>query len=165
MKISAHNLIKSYRGTPVVNGISLEVSEGEVVGLLGPNGAGKTTTFYMMVGLVRPNSGKVLLDGEDITRRPMYRRARAGISYLPQEASVFRNLTVEENLCSCYKRNEFPARDEKNVSSNLWKTYGSSTSAIHSEGCSLAESVGALRSPVRLPPTRNLFCSMNRSRG
>ncbi len=82
----------------MVNGISLEVAEGEVVGLLGPNGAGKTTTFYMIVGLVRPNSGQVLLDAQDITRRAMYRRARSGISYLPQEASIFRNLTVEENL-------------------------------------------------------------------
>ncbi len=96
------NLVKTYRSNNtnknVVDGISLEVKQGEVVGLLGPNGAGKTTTFYMIVGLVRPNSGHVLLDGEDISRKPMYLRARAGISYLPQEASVFRNLTVEENL-------------------------------------------------------------------
>ena len=82
----------------VVDGVSLEVEQGEVVGLLGPNGAGKTTTFYMIVGLVKPNRGTVLLDGDDITRQPMYKRARAGISYLPQETSVFRNLTVEENL-------------------------------------------------------------------
>lgn len=96
--IHTNELVKKYRGKEVVNGISLEVEQGEVVGLLGPNGAGKTTTFYMIVGLVKPNSGTVLLDGDDITRQPMYRRARAGISYLPQEASVFRNLTVEENL-------------------------------------------------------------------
>jgi lipopolysaccharide export system ATP-binding protein len=88
-----------YRGDRrVVNGVSLEVAEGEVVGLLGPNGAGKTTIFYMIVGLVKPNAGKVMLDNDDITRQPMYQRARAGISYLPQEQSVFRNLTVEENL-------------------------------------------------------------------
>ena len=98
MKITTHNLIKSYRGRRVVNGISIEVGEGEIVGLLGPNGAGKTTTFYMIVGLVKPQSGQVLLDAQDISRQPMYRRARAGISYLPQEASIFRNLTVEENL-------------------------------------------------------------------
>ena len=102
MEIVTENLVKSYRANNttknVVDGISLEVRQGEVVGLLGPNGAGKTTTFYMIVGLVRPNSGQVRLDGEDITRKPMYLRARAGISYLPQEASVFRNLTVEENL-------------------------------------------------------------------
>jgi lipopolysaccharide export system ATP-binding protein len=98
MKISTNNLVKFYRQKAVVNGISLEVEQGEVVGLLGPNGAGKTTTFYMVVGLIKPNSGRVHLDDQDITRLPMYRRARAGISYLPQEASVFRNLTVEENL-------------------------------------------------------------------
>ena len=100
MEINTVNLVKKYRGKsrPVVNSISLNVKQGEVVGLLGPNGAGKTTTFYMIVGLVRPNGGKVMLDNEDITRLPMYQRARKGISYLPQEASVFRNLTVEENL-------------------------------------------------------------------
>ncbi len=98
MKISTENLVKKYRGRSVVDGISLEVQQGEVVGLLGPNGAGKTTTFYMIVGLVKPFSGCVRLEEQDITRLPMYRRARAGISYLPQEPSVFRNLTVEENL-------------------------------------------------------------------
>ena len=98
MKISTENLVKRYRNRNVVDGISLEVEQGEVVGLLGPNGAGKTTTFYMVVGLVKPNSGCVRMDNQDITRLPMYKRARAGISYLPQEASVFRNLTVEENI-------------------------------------------------------------------
>ena len=100
MEINTVNLVKRYRGKsrPVVNGISLEVKQSEVVGLLGPNGAGKTTTFYMIVGLVKPNAGTVLLDNRDITRLPMYKRAKAGISYLPQEASVFRNLTVEDNL-------------------------------------------------------------------
>ncbi len=99
MKIAATDLVKIYKGDRrVVNGVSLGVEEGEIVGLLGPNGAGKTTTFYMIVGLVKPNAGKVTLDSEDITRQPMYQRARAGISYLPQETSVFRNLTVEENL-------------------------------------------------------------------
>jgi lipopolysaccharide export system ATP-binding protein len=98
MKISTDGLVKVYRGRKVVNGVSLEVEQGEVVGLLGPNGAGKTTMFYMIVGLVKPNQGRVRLDARDITRLPMYRRARAGISYLPQEPSVFRNLTVEENL-------------------------------------------------------------------
>lgn len=98
MEIAAHNLVKTYRGRAVVNGVSLEMRRGEIVGLLGPNGAGKTTTFYMIVGLVRPQSGRVLLDGADITRMPMYRRARAGIGYLAQEASVFRELTVADNL-------------------------------------------------------------------
>jgi lipopolysaccharide export system ATP-binding protein len=98
MRISTIELEKYYRGRCVVDHISLHVDQGEVVGLLGPNGAGKTTTFYMIVGLVKPNAGQVFLDDQDITRLPMYRRARAGIAYLPQEASVFRNLTVEENL-------------------------------------------------------------------
>ncbi len=96
--LEAKKLEKSYRGRNVVRGISLQVRHGEVVGLLGPNGAGKTTTFYMVVGLVRPDRGRVLLDGTDITKMPMYQRARKGIGYLPQEPSVFRKLTVEENL-------------------------------------------------------------------
>jgi lipopolysaccharide export system ATP-binding protein len=98
LKLQAADLSKSYRGRKVVNDVSLEISQGEVVGLLGPNGAGKTTTFYILVGLTRPDYGRVLLDGEDITDLPMYLRARSGISYLPQEPSVFRKLTVEENL-------------------------------------------------------------------
>jgi len=98
LKFQATELSKSYRGRKVVNDVSLEVQQGEVVGLLGPNGAGKTTTFYILVGLARPDSGQVLLDGEDITDLPMYLRARNGISYLPQEPSVFRQLTVDKNL-------------------------------------------------------------------
>src|ERR1700691_2305077 len=98
LKLQAVNLSKSYRGRKVVNNVSLEIRQGEVVGLLGPNGAGKTTTFYILVGLARPDYGRVLLDDEDITDLPMYLRARGGISYLPQEPSVFRKMTVEENL-------------------------------------------------------------------
>jgi lipopolysaccharide export system ATP-binding protein len=98
VEIATQELIKTYRGRKVVNGVSLEMKRGEIVGLLGPNGAGKTTTFYMIVGLIRPNRGRVLLDGVEITSMPMYRRARAGIGYLPQEPSVFRELTVAENL-------------------------------------------------------------------
>jgi lipopolysaccharide export system ATP-binding protein len=97
-KLQAVDLCKSYRGRKVVDALDLEVGQGEVVGLLGPNGAGKTTTFYILIGLARPDSGHVLLDGEDITDLPMYLRARSGISYLPQEPSAFRQLTVEENL-------------------------------------------------------------------
>jgi lipopolysaccharide export system ATP-binding protein len=98
-KLSAEDIGKSYKGRRVVNGVSVDVSQGEVVGLLGPNGAGKTTSFYIIVGLIAPESGRVLADGEDITRVPMYMRARQyGISYLPQEPSVFRKLTVEENI-------------------------------------------------------------------
>lgn len=97
-KLQAAELRKAYRGRTVVDNVTLEIRQGEVVGLLGPNGAGKTTTFYILVGLARPDFGRVLLDGEDISDLPMYLRARSGISYLPQEPSVFRKLTVEENL-------------------------------------------------------------------
>jgi lipopolysaccharide export system ATP-binding protein len=97
-KLSVENLVKMYRGRNVVDGVSLSIEQGEIVGLLGPNGAGKTTTFYMVVGLVHPKSGTVKLDGADITYLPMYKRARLGIGYLAQEASVFRKLTVEENI-------------------------------------------------------------------
>jgi lipopolysaccharide export system ATP-binding protein len=96
--LKTENLIKAYRGRRVVNEVSLGIGQGEVVGLLGPNGAGKTTTFYIIVGLTPPDSGQVFLDGNDITRLPMFLRARRGISYLPQEPSVFRKLTVEENI-------------------------------------------------------------------
>jgi lipopolysaccharide export system ATP-binding protein len=98
LKFQAVEINKAYRGRKVVNDVSLEIQQGEVIGLLGPNGAGKTTTFYIMVGLAQPDSGRVLLDGEDVTDLPMYLRARNGISYLPQEPSVFRQLTVEQNL-------------------------------------------------------------------
>jgi len=98
LKLQAVDLSKSYRGRRVVDDVELEIGQGEVVGLLGPNGAGKTTTFYILVGLTRPDSGRVLLNGDEITDLPMYLRARSGISYLPQEPSVFRQLTGEENL-------------------------------------------------------------------
>ena len=97
-KLQGLDLSKSYRGRKVVDNVEIEIGQGEVVGLLGPNGAGKTTTFYMIVGLARPDSGRVVLDGAEITDLPMYLRARSGISYLPQEPSVFRQLTSEQNL-------------------------------------------------------------------
>ena len=98
MRIHAQGLRKVYKGRTVVDGVDFEISQGEIVGLLGPNGAGKTTTFYMTTGLVRPSGGKVFFDDIEVTRLPMYKRARAGVGYLPQEASVFRKITVEENL-------------------------------------------------------------------
>ena len=98
MKITAENLQKRYKGRTVVRGVSFSVSTGEIVGLLGPNGAGKTTSFYMTVGLVKPNGGKVSLDDQDITKWPMYKRARFGVGYLPQETSVFRKLSVRDNI-------------------------------------------------------------------
>ncbi len=94
----AENLGKTFKGRPVVRGVSMSVKRGEVVGLLGPNGAGKTTCFYMVTGLVEPDAGHITLDGHDVTKLPMYRRARLGVGYLPQEASIFRGLTVEQNL-------------------------------------------------------------------
>jgi lipopolysaccharide export system ATP-binding protein len=98
MILRAENLVKQYKRRKVVNKVSLEVHQGEIVGLLGPNGAGKTTTFYMVVGLIKPDEGKVFLDDKDISKQPMFKRARQGVGYLPQEASVFRNLTVEDNI-------------------------------------------------------------------
>ncbi|MFM7357698.1 MAG: LPS export ABC transporter ATP-binding protein [Sediminibacterium sp.] len=97
-RIHTYGLVKRYKGRTVVNQVSVEVKQGEIVGLLGPNGAGKTTTFYMVVGLIKPDAGSVMLDQEDITRLPMYKRAQMGIGYLPQEASVFRKLSVEDNI-------------------------------------------------------------------
>jgi len=118
-KLSTDEIGKSYKGRQVVRGVSLEISQGEVVGLLGPNGAGKTTSFYMIVGLVAPDTGRILADGKEITRVPMYLRARQfGISYLPQEPSVFRKLTVEENILAVLEVQSLPsevrrARTEK----------------------------------------------------
>jgi lipopolysaccharide export system ATP-binding protein len=100
MILRAENLVKKYRSRTVVNHVSLEVKQGEIVGLLGPNGAGKTTSFYMIVGLIKPNDGQVFLEEIDITKEPMYRRAQKGIGYLPQEASVFRRMSVEDNIKS-----------------------------------------------------------------
>lgn len=119
MEINARDLVKSYRKRKVVDGMSLDVRQGEVVGLLGPNGAGKTTTFYMIVGLVRPESGQVLLDGADVTRLPMYRRARAGIGYLPQEPSVFRNLSVQENIELVLQIQNFSSAQQKERTEQL----------------------------------------------
>ena len=98
MKLSTDNLVKIYKNRRVVNGVSVEVNQGEIVGLLGPNGAGKTTSFYQIVGFIQPDEGRVYLDDKDITNVPMYKRAELGIGYLPQEVSVFRKLTVEDNL-------------------------------------------------------------------
>lgn len=100
MKLKSENIVKYYGDKKVVKGVSLEVNKGEIVGLLGPNGAGKTTSFYMIVGLIKPNEGRVFLDGNDISSMPMYKRAQLGIGYLAQEASVFRRMTVEDNLLS-----------------------------------------------------------------
>src|SRR5689334_24227000 len=96
--LRSENLYKLYKSRTVVNNVSIEVKQGEIVGLLGPNGAGKTTTFYMTVGLIKPDEGKVFINDQDITKLPMYKRAQMGIGYLPQEASIFRKLSVEDNI-------------------------------------------------------------------
>src|SRR5215218_5147105 len=106
-------LTKSYSGRTVVRGVSIDVASGEIVGLLGPNGAGKTTTFYMTVGLTAPDSGRVVLDGEDVTDAPMYVRARKGIGYLPQEPSIFRGLTVEQNLLAILETMKLDAKTRR----------------------------------------------------
>ncbi len=98
MILRSENLVKKYKNRTVANNVSVQVQQGEIVGLLGPNGAGKTTSFYMIVGMVKPNSGKIFLDDRDITNEPMYKRAQLGVGYLPQEASVFRKLSIEDNL-------------------------------------------------------------------
>lgn len=113
MILRADNLIKKYKKRTVVNNVSVHVEQGEIVGLLGPNGAGKTTSFYMIVGLIKPNEGKIFLDQEDITTLPMYQRAKRGIGYLAQEASVFRKLTVEENIMAPLEMREMSKKDRR----------------------------------------------------
>jgi lipopolysaccharide export system ATP-binding protein len=123
-KLQALALNKSYRGRKVVDEVNLELCQGEVVGLLGPNGAGKTTTFYIIVGLIAQESGRVIFNGEDITGLPMYQRARSGISYLPQEPSVFRKLTVEENLRSISETLGITSEDQAALVTGLLKEFG-----------------------------------------
>ena len=118
MILRAENLMKSYSGKKVVKDVSLQLKQGEIVGLLGPNGAGKTTSFYMIVGLIKPNSGKIYLNDENITKFPMYKRAQSGIGYLAQEASVFRKMTVENNIqqiASLLQKANGKKQEEKNV--------------------------------------------------
>lgn len=111
--LRSENLVKIYKKRTVVNKASIQVSKGEIVGLLGPNGAGKTTTFYMITGMIKPESGKVFLDDNDITQVPMYKRARMGIGYLPQEASIFRRLSVEDNLLAVLEMTKLDAKQRK----------------------------------------------------
>ncbi|MBO6516507.1 MAG: LPS export ABC transporter ATP-binding protein [Bacteroidia bacterium] len=113
MILRAENLVKQYKRRKVVNEVSLQVKQGEIVGLLGPNGAGKTTTFYMVVGLVKPDEGRVYLDDGEITKKAMYQRARLGVGYLPQEASVFRNLTVEDNIKAVLELTKMNKHDQQ----------------------------------------------------
>ena len=117
--LDVKNLTKNFGGLTAVGDVTLELNDGELVGLIGPNGAGKTTTFYMITGIVKPNNGRVLYNGEDITNFPMYKRARLGLGYLPQEASVFRNLTVEENIVSVLEMRGIPKKERIETMNNL----------------------------------------------
>ena len=124
MQLRAEKIEKKYKGRKVVKEISLEVSQGEIVGLLGPNGAGKTTSFYMIVGLIKPNNGNIYLDNQDITKFPMYRRAQQGIGYLAQEASVFRKLSVEDNILSVLQMTDLNKAAQKEKMESLIEEFG-----------------------------------------
>jgi len=124
MKLYTQNLVKKYRNRTVVDHVSIEVEQGEIVGLLGPNGAGKTTSFYMIVGLIRPREGRIFLDDEEITTLPVYKRARKGIGYLAQEASVFRNLSVEDNLRAVLEMSEFSKQEQATRVESLLNEFG-----------------------------------------
>lgn len=123
ISLRAEDLVKRYKGRTVVNRVSVQVAQGEVVGLLGPNGAGKTTTFYMCVGLVKPNEGRVYLGDEEITKLPMYKRARKGLGYLAQEASVFRKLSVEDNILAVLQMTKLSVREQKERTEELLEEF------------------------------------------
>jgi lipopolysaccharide export system ATP-binding protein len=124
MLLHTEGLKKVYDGRAVVNGVDIEVKAGEIVGLLGPNGAGKTTTFYMIVGLVRPNGGKVIFDGNDATEQPMFKRARLGMGYLPQEESIFRRLTVRENILAVMETQNYTKKEREEQCQQLMEKFG-----------------------------------------
>ena len=124
MKLRSENIVKIYGRKEVVKAVSIEVNKGEIVGLLGPNGAGKTTSFYMIVGLIKPNSGKVFFDGNDISNLPMYKRAQLGIGYLSQEASIFRKMTVEDNLLSVLEMTDLSKSEQKQKCEDLLNEFG-----------------------------------------
>ncbi len=124
MILRADNLVKKYNSRTVVNGVSIQVEQGEIVGLLGPNGAGKTTSFYMIVGLVKPYSGKIFLDRKEITKEPMYRRAKMGVGYLAQEASVFRQLSVEDNIKAVLEFTKFSKQEQRERLEKLLSEFG-----------------------------------------
>ncbi len=124
MFLRTENLVKKYKQRTVVNDVSVKVEQGEIVGLLGPNGAGKTTTFYMTVGLIRPNSGKIFLEDVDITKEPMYKRAKRGIGYLAQEASIFRKLSVEDNIKAVLEFTKLNKLQQRNKLESLLNEFG-----------------------------------------
>lgn len=124
MKLHCHNIVKKYGSRTVVKGVSIDVEQGEIVGLLGPNGAGKTTSFYMITGLIKPNEGHIYLDDEDITELPMYRRAQKGLGYLAQEASVFRKMTVENNIMSVMEFSKYTRAQRRERLESLIEEFG-----------------------------------------
>ncbi|MEA3463253.1 MAG: LPS export ABC transporter ATP-binding protein [Bacteroidota bacterium] len=124
MKLHTHNLVKKYKNRRVVDEVSVSVEQGEIVGLLGPNGAGKTTTFYMIVGLISPNEGNIMLNEDDITKEPVYKRARMGIGYLAQEASVFRKLSVEDNIRAVLEMSEMSREEQQERVESLIVEFG-----------------------------------------
>lgn len=124
MKLHTQNLVKKYKNRRVVDEVSVSVEQGEIVGLLGPNGAGKTTTFYMIVGLITPNEGTILLNDQDITKEPVYKRARMGIGYLAQEASVFRKLSVEDNIRAVLEMSEMSREEQRERTESLLSEFG-----------------------------------------
>lgn len=124
MILRSENLVKKYKSRTVANNVSVQVEQGEIVGLLGPNGAGKTTSFYMIVGMVKPNSGRIFLDDLDITKEPMYRRAQLGVGYLPQEASVFRKLSIEDNLRAVLEMTKLSKKDQEHKVESLLDEFG-----------------------------------------
>ena len=160
--LKARNLVKIYSKRTVVDNVSLEVKQGEIVGLLGPNGAGKTTTFYMITGMIDSNEGEIYLDNDDISDLPMYKRARLGIGYLPQEASIFRKMSVYDNIYSVLEFMNLEADERDDKTRKLMKDFGIEQ---------ISDSIGYLLSgpvkeeepklPVQLQQIPNLFCSMN----
>ena len=157
MVITTDNLVKIYNTRHVVDGVSISVEQGSVVGLLGPNGAGKTTTFYMIVGIEKPDAGTVMLDGKDISAMPMYQRARAGIGYLPQEASIFSKMTVEDNIMAILETTDLNASEREAKMNALLDEFRLN----HVRSCPVASS-SASPLPVRWLPTRPSFCWTNR---
>lgn len=150
MKLRCENLVKKYGVRTVVKGVSMEVEQGEIVGFLGPNGAGKTTSFYMITGLVVPNEGKIFLDDTDITKLPMYKRSQKGVGYLAQEASVFRKMTVEDNIMSVMEMTGFSKQERKERLENLLdefnlhkvrKSYGNQLSGGERRRCEIARAL------------------------
>ena len=161
MKLVVNNIIKIYKGRKVVKGVSLEVNQGEIVGLLGPNGAGKTTSFYMIVGLIKPNGGTIFLDNTDITNYPMYKRAQSGIGYLAQEASVFRKLSIEDNIKSVLQLTKLSKAEQQRKTDELIDEFSLGHIRKTVATCSQGENAAVLKLPVLWLLAQSLSCSMS----